>query len=152
MISESKMPSVLRRYVIRRATGGPCPEYARLVLIGRSLAAWVRSDERAACASDRWRRIRLPGGPWCPVLGHILVIAQDVALQAYFETISAEGWKTLEIDVRRSPARCLREWRAAGHRIIAAATAASRGRGLPGRLSGWPAKRGSGARSLLGSS
>uniref|UniRef100_A0A9E8CSZ7 Uncharacterized protein n=1 Tax=Bosea sp. NBC_00436 TaxID=2969620 RepID=A0A9E8CSZ7_9HYPH len=111
--------------------------------------AWLRCDERAARISDRWKRMRVPGRPWCPVLGSTVDIAQDVMLQSYFATMDDTDWFRLEQQVRRHPRRCLSEWRAAGQRLIVAAQAAAAGHRAPGRLSGWPVKRGTGSRSLV---
>jgi len=141
---------LLRRYVVRRSSGAyPCPEYARRVPIENVGFAWQRCDERAARAADRWKRMRIPGRPWCPVLGNRLDIAQDVMLQSFFAIAGDDDWFRLEQEVRRQPRRCLSEWRAAGRRLIEAAQAAAAGHRAPGKLSGWPAKRGTGARSLV---
>lgn len=140
---------LLRRYVIRRSSGTyPCPEYARRVEVD-GIGVWLHCGERAAHKSDRWKRVRVPGRPWCPVLGTHLDIARDVMLQAYFATIHGGGWFRAEQEVRRHPRRCLSEWRAAGHRLIDAAKAAAAGHRVPGRLSGWPVTRGTGVRSLI---
>jgi len=136
----------LRRYVIRRAGGDPHPEYARY---DGGIGAWLLCDERTARTHDRWRRIRHGGRPWCPVLGLDVTIARDTALQAFFATIMADEWRRLEIEVRRRPTRCLREWGDQGNRLIRAARAAAEGRGVPGKMSGWPSKRGGGTRSLM---
>lgn len=144
-----RIVSLLRRYVARRATGEPCPEYARLADLGSGIEGWLWSDEVTARASGRWRRLRVPGRPWCPVLGRHVEIAQDIDLQAHFVTVTEGEWQLMELDVRRRPTCCLEEWRAAGRRLIDAARAAAEGKRLPGELSGWPAERGSGARSLL---
>lgn len=141
--------SLLRRYVIARCSGRhPCLEYVRYVAIGK-IGAWQRCDERTARESERWYRLRIPGRPWCPVLGTHVTIAQDDALQAYFQGQKDHDWVRLEQAVRRCPTRSLREWRASGRRLIAAARAAAAGHRLPGRLAGWPATRGRGTRSLL---
>uniref|UniRef100_A0A9E8CTG9 Uncharacterized protein n=1 Tax=Bosea sp. NBC_00436 TaxID=2969620 RepID=A0A9E8CTG9_9HYPH len=140
---------LLRRYVIRRSSGAyPCPEYARRIEID-GIGAWQRCDERAARAADRWKRMRVPRRPWCPVLGNRLDIAQDLALQSFFAIADDADWFRMEQDVRRHPRRCLAEWRAAGHRLIVAAQAAAAGHRAPGKLSGWPPKRGTGPRSLI---
>lgn len=141
--------ALLRRYVVRRSEGAyPCPEYARRISVEGVGFVWVRCNESTARASDRWRRMRIPGRPWCPVLGNRLGIAQDVELQSYFATVSDSDWFRLEQDVRRHPRRCLSLWRAAGHRLIEAALAVAAGHRVPSRLSGWPITRGAGSRSL----
>lgn len=141
---------LLRRYVIRRSSGAyPCPEYARRIPIDGVGFAWQRCDEHAAHAADRWRRVRIRGRPWCLVLGPTLDVAQDVALQSFFATMDDAEWFRLEQQVRHHPRRCLSDWRAAGQRLIEAAQAAAAGHRAPGKLSGWPAKRGTGARSLV---
>lgn len=142
--------ALLRRYVLRRARGAyPCPEYAFCIPIEGVGSAWLRCDEKAARASDRWRRVRLPGRPWCPVLGNHVAIAQDVELQSFFTTIADDGWSRLEHEARRRPRHCLPQWRATGVRLILAAQAAAAGYCVAGKLSGWPSKRGSGVRSLV---
>lgn len=141
--------ALLRRYVIRRSSGAyPCPEYVRGIPIEGVGLAWVRCNEPAARGSDRWKRMRIPGRPWCPVLGNRLTVAQDVELQSYFATVPDSDWFRLEQDVRRHPRRCLSAWRAAGHRLIEAVRAVAAGHRAPGRLSGWPITRGAGSRSL----
>lgn len=92
--------------------------------------------------------MRIPGRPWCPVLGNRQDIAQDIALQSYFAMADDDDWFRLEQEVRRHPRRCLSEWRATGRRLIEVARAAAAGHRAPGRLSGWPIKRGTGPRSL----
>lgn len=143
-----RIASLLRRYVARRATGEPCPEYTRLVDLGGGIEGWLWSDEVTARASGRWRRLRVPGKPWCTVLGPHVEIAHDVELQAHFVTVTEGGWRRLEHHVRRRSSRCLQDWRAAGRRVIDAARAAAEGKPLPGKLSGWPSERGSGARTM----
>lgn len=141
---------LLRRYVIERAAGRvPAAEWVRY---DSTLSAWLYCDEAAARASAHRRRLRRFGAPWCPVLGSRIGIAQDQALQAYFETVEVDGWSRLATAVRARPGDCLRRWRETGRRIIAAmAIHPSGDRPPPGRLAGWPARRGTGPRSLLGS-
>ncbi len=141
--------ALLRLYVIRRSSGAyPCPEYARRVPIEGVSPAWVECDEPAARGSDRWNRMRIQGRPWCRILGTRLNIVQDIALQSFFATATDDDWLRLEQEVRRHPRRCLSAWCAAGHRVIEAIRAAAAGHRAPGRLSGWPIKRGTGSRSL----
>lgn len=138
---------LLRRYVIRRASGKPASEYVRLVNLD-GMAAWLECSEREARAGSRWQRVRQPSQPWCPVLGNRLGIAEDVALMAFFETVPDDDWRRHEIAVRTRPTRCLREWRETGRRLIAASRAMEAGHRTPGKLAGWPVKRGAGPRSL----
>lgn len=145
---------LLRRYVIERSAGRvPCPEYMRFIEIetidGPPNGAWQRCSETEARAAPRWRRLRIPGRPWCPVLGPRVGIARDVQLQAHFATVPDGDWYRMEQRARHHPERCLAEWRAAGRRLIDAADAATAGRRAPGRLRGWPGRRGGGLRSLL---
>lgn len=92
-----RMASLLRRYVIRRSRGEPAPEFARLVDLDGTVA-WLYADERAACASSRWRRLRVPGRPWCPTLGRHVEVAHDIALQAHFVTVTEDDWQRLELE------------------------------------------------------
>lgn len=114
----------LRRYMNSRARGQPHHEYVRY---DSSLDALLLCDERTARAHERWRRIRHPGQPWCLVLGVNVTIASDTALQVFFETIGLEQWRSLDLAVRRSASRCLREWRALGDCLIAAVRAVAEG-------------------------
>jgi hypothetical protein len=141
---------LLRRYVLERAAGRtPAAEYVRLEEVAPGVGGWIRCDEKTARESEHWRRLRRPGALWCPVLGNRLGIAQDVALQAYFLTVPEGGWQRLADEVRRRPSQCLRHWRDAGRRILAASAGTTTGRPPPqGRLAGWPAHRGTGSRSL----
>lgn len=142
---------LLRRYVLGRAAGRiPAAEFVRLEEVAPGLGGWIKCDEKTAKESEHWRRLRKPGALWCPVLGNHLGIAQDVALQAYFLTVSEDGWQRLANEVRRRPSGCLRRWRDAGRRILRASVAQTSGAlPPPGRLAGWPARRGTGSRSLL---
>lgn len=142
-----RMVSLLRRYVIQRSRGERAPEFARLVDLDGT-GAWLYADERAARASNRWRRLHVPGRPWCPVLGRHVEVAHDTELQSYFVTVTEGEWQLMELDVRRRPTCCLEEWRAAGRRLIDAARAASAAHRLPGKLSGWPKARGTGPNSM----
>jgi hypothetical protein len=139
---------LLRRYVIERAAGRiPAAEWVRYE---PALGAWLYCDERTARTAQYRRRLRKPDALWCPVLGNRIGIAANVALQAFFETIEADGWPRLAAAVRVRPSDCLRRWRESGRRIIAAMAANPSGdRPPPGRLVGWPTRRGTGLRSLL---
>jgi hypothetical protein len=145
---------LLRRYVLERAAGRiPAAEYVRLEEVAPGVGGWIRCDEKTARESEHWRRLRRPGALWCPVLGNRLGVAQDVALQAYFLTVPEDGWQRLANEVRRCPLECLRRWRDAGRRILAASVAQTSGAlPPPGRLAGWPAQRGIGSRSLQANS
>jgi hypothetical protein len=139
---------LLRRYVLERATGRvPRREFARYDV---DLGVWIRCDEPVARDSEYWRRLRKPAHPWCDVLGCQTAIADDDALQAYFETIDPENWSSLAQAVRTNSSRCFRAWRDAGERILAAVsgTIAVGGGRSEGSLTGWPLLRGSALRSL----
>jgi hypothetical protein len=82
------------------------------------------------------------------VLGTHPDIARDLALQSFFAIADDTDWFRLEQDVRRHPGRCLSAWRADGERLIAAARAGAAGHRALSKLSGWPARRGTGTRSL----
>lgn len=143
-------PHVLRRYVVERASGRtPRHEWA---FYTPDIGAWVRTDEMTARRHEHHQRIRTEGIPWCEVLGHQTSVADDMPLQVFFLTIDPEGgWSRLAAFAREHPARCLRDWRASGKRIMAAVTSemAAPVSGTPGPLDGWPPKRGEGQRSLL---
>lgn len=140
---------MLRRYVLERAAARvPRLEFARY---DGDLGVWIRCNEAAARCSEHWRRLRKPAEPWCDVLGHQTLIADDDSLQAFFETVASENWPFLARAVQTGSNRCLRTWREVGNQIVAAVE------GIPetkenrskGRLSGWPRKRGDARRSLL---
>lgn len=108
----------LRRYVIDRASGQtPRHEFA---FFAPGVGAWIRADEITARRHEYWRRIRIKGRDWCDVLGHQTSVRDDVALQTFFMTFALDDWPSLAAAVREHPARCLRDWRTAGSRIIAA--------------------------------
>lgn len=138
-------PHTLRRYVIDRAAGRtPHPEWA---YYAPDIGAWLYADGASARRHEHHRRVRIDGRPWCDVLGHRTDVRDDLQLQAYFLTIPEDDWHRLAIDVAQHPNRCLREWRAAGALILAAAdpdVATSQG-----PLSDWPPSRGTGPRSML---
>lgn len=142
-------PHHLRRYIIERASGRtPRPEFA---FYAPDVGAWLRCDETTARRHEHHRRIRVEGLPWCDVLGHQTSVADDEALQVFFLTVAPDDWSQLAAAVREHSKRCLRDWIAAGSRIIAAVdpdVALSSG-ALPGPLSGWPPARGTGQRSML---
>lgn len=142
-------PHVIRRYVIDRACGRmPRKEWE---FCASDIGAWIRADETTARQHEHHRRVRTEGQPWCDVLGHRTAVRDDLALQVYFETIPHDDWPRVAIAVMRRPTRCLRDWRAAGARIIAAVDPGAGPSGTlgSGPLSGWPKARGTGARSML---
>lgn len=142
-------PHVLRRYVIDRASGrSPRSEWS---YHSPDIGAWILSDEATARRHEHHRRIRMDGLPWCDILGHRTDVADDETLQIYFLTVASDGWSSHAIAVMRAPKRCLREWRSAGSRIIAAVNpeAAPSAMAGSGPLSGWPQARGTGPRSML---
>jgi len=142
-------PHILRRYVIERASGRvPRHEFA---FYAADIGAWIRCDETTAKRHKHHRRVRKDGLPWCDTLGHCTDVADDEALQVFFLTVAPEDWSQLAAVVREHPKRCLLEWKASGARIINAVSSdsASAVSGAPGPLSGWPATRGTGQRSLL---
>lgn len=142
--------SLLRRYIVARAAGRLMPEWSYFIpQIVPGLSAWVRADDRTAKRAEHWRRIRRSGAPWCLWLGNQLAIAEDTALQAFFLTVPEGAWGRMETAIRRSPLRCLRDWRANGHRLIEALQDDSDLPHTHGPLSRWPARRGVGTRSLL---
>lgn len=142
-------PHILRRYVIERASGrAPRHEFA---FYAPDLGAWIRCDETTARRHEHHQRVRKDGLPWCNTLGHCTDVADDHTLQVYFLTLAPDDWTRLASAVCRYPKRCLRDWSAAGARIIAAVSGAA-GVIAPetaGPLSGWPAARGTGQRSML---
>lgn len=141
-------PHTLRRYVIDRATGRT--PHAEWSYYSPDIGAWILVSETTARQHEYHRRVRIEGQPWCDVLGHRTAVADDTALQTFFLTITPDGWHRLAIDVAQHPKRCLREWRAAGARIIAAVDPdAAPSRATAGPLSEWPTSRGTGPRSML---
>jgi hypothetical protein len=142
-------PHHLRRYVIEKASGRtPRAEWA---FYEPNVCAWIRCDEPTARRHEHHRRIRIEGLPWCDVLGHRTDVRDDEAMQIFFLTIDPGGWLQFAAAVREHPTRCLRDWTAAGTRIIAAVSdvATSAASGTPGPLARWPKARGTGQRSLL---
>lgn len=142
-------PHVLRRYVVERASGRtPRAEWS---YYAPDLGAWVRTDETMARRHEHHRRIRVEGRPWCNVLGHQTSVVDDMPLQVFFLTLDQDDWPRLAAVAREHPKRCLREWQAAGRRIMAAVApeTAAPVPDVPGPLDGWPEKRGEGQRSML---
>lgn len=141
---------LLRRYVMSRAAGRAMPEWTYFVPeLAEGVGAWLRGDEKTARAAGHWLRERRPNAPWCPWLGRRHGILNDSSLQAFFLTVPDAGWGSLEMTVRRTPSRCLREWRASGESLLAYIEERIVAPPNLGRAAGWPAKRGVGMRSLL---
>lgn len=111
----------LRRYVSARAHGRPHAGYARY---DSAVRCWVASSETESvgrCDGRTFRQVRRPGLPWCPWLGLDTSIAEDHALQAFFELHAAEphDWHRLLKEVTRNRRRALRDWRRQGREAIA---------------------------------
>lgn len=111
----------LRRYVRNRAAGRPAPEFARF---DPAIQGWVESNATEAagrCDGKAFRQARRPGLPWCNWLGTDTRIADDHALQAFFELSvrEAHDWQRLFKEVTRSRRQALRDWRRKGREIIA---------------------------------
>ncbi|PRD44379.1 hypothetical protein C5748_07310 [Phyllobacterium phragmitis] len=111
----------LRRYVAARAAGRTYPEYSRY---DAALGCWVASDAaeaRGRCDGKAFRQIRRPGLPWCAWLGQDVRIAEDHALQSFFEAYATEGhdWQRLLHEVSRNRHAALRDWRRSGREVIA---------------------------------
>ena len=150
VLASRREAQALRRYVRERAAGRTAPEW---VTYDSDLRAWtVSGSEAEATASGRdWRRVRRPGEPWCAVLGWDLTVARDDALQAVFVTHEPDdlsAWRRMFLDADRAPARCLSDWRARGHRLLAAVSGEPvvAGETLAARF----AVRGRGKRGLVG--
>ncbi|WP_295808474.1 hypothetical protein [uncultured Nitratireductor sp.] len=110
----------LRRYVAARAHGRMAPEFARY---DPALGGWVAADRAEAagrCDGKRFMQARRPGLPWCPWLGLDTRIAEDHALQAFFELHAAEShdWQRLFKEVSRNRQKAFREWRRRGREAI----------------------------------
>lgn len=142
--------ALLRRYVINRSAGVfPHPEYAKFDAI-HGVGAWIKCGRREARESGRWKRLRIEGRPWCPILGSRVAVAHDVELQAFFSTVRDGDWFPLERAVRQRPSLCLAEWREAGRRLISVVQSSALGTAEPGKLAGWPKGRGKGHRTPIG--
>lgn len=110
----------LRRYVRNRAHGRPAPEYARF---DSFIGGWVESNQTEAagrCDGKAFRHVRPPGLPWCEWLGLDTRIADDHALQAFFELRAKEphDWNRLLKNVERNRRQVLRKWRLEGLGIL----------------------------------
>lgn len=143
-------PHLLRRFIIEKASGRtPRPEWA---FYEPTLGAWIRTDETTARRHEHHQRIRIEGRAWCDVLGHQTSVADDLALQVFFLTLSGDDWPRLAAVAREHPARCLKEWTTSGKKIIAAVSDVASDvatSDVPGALDGWPEKRGEGQRFML---
>lgn len=111
----------LRRYVSACAHGRPHAEYARY---DSAVRCWVGSNETESadrCDGKQFRQVRRPSLPWCPWLGLDTSIAEDHALQAFFELHAAEphDWHRLLKEVTRNRRRAQRDWRRQGREAIA---------------------------------
>jgi hypothetical protein len=110
----------LRRYVRNRAHGRPAPEFARF---DAHIQGWVESNETEAagrCDGKAFRHVRRPGLPWCEWLGLDTRIADDHALQAYFQLHAKEAhdWNRLSKEVDRNRRAVLRRWHLEGLGIL----------------------------------
>lgn len=110
----------LRRYVSARAQGRTAPEFSRH---DSALGGWVaaeRAEAAGLCDGKRFRQVRRPGLPWCLWLGLDTHIAEDHALQAFFELHATDphDWQGLFKEVTRNRRRALREWRRKGRESI----------------------------------
>ncbi|WP_143748936.1 hypothetical protein [Mesorhizobium sophorae] len=110
----------LRRYVSARARGRPHPEFSRY---DTTIACWIASDETEAVGSfdgKAFRQVRRHGLPWCQWLGSDTRIAEDHALQAFFELRAREphDWQRLLMEVTRNRRQALRNWRREGLAIL----------------------------------
>jgi hypothetical protein len=145
----------LRRYVRNRATLRPAPEFARF---DAHIQGWVESNETEAagrCDGKAFRRVRRPRLPWCDWLGLDTRIADDHALQAFFQLHAREphDWNRLLIEVGRNRRAALRKWRLEGLGILSRlrqqeAAEARQAVPLPSRLADQFRTRGKGMRSL----
>lgn len=110
----------LRRYVSARAHGRTYPEFARF---DPATQCWVESNATEAagrCDGKAFRLVRCPGLPWCRWLGLDARIADDHALQAFFELHAREphDWQRLFKEVTRNRRQALRNWRREGLAIL----------------------------------
>ncbi|WP_296740461.1 hypothetical protein [Mesorhizobium sp.] len=118
---EQDEPHALRRYIRNRAHGRPAPEYHRF---DHALGCWIESNETEADGrldGKAFRQVRRPGLPWCQWLGRDTRIAEDHALQAYFELHAREphDWQRLFKEVTRNRRRALRDWQREGLGLLA---------------------------------
>lgn len=119
-MNESSEDSALRCYVRNRAACRPAAEYERF---DPSIAFWIVSNATEAagrCDGRAFRRVRRPGLPWCKWLGRDTRIADDHALQAFFELHAREehDWNRLLKEVSRNGRKALHNWRSEGDNIL----------------------------------
>ncbi|MER8390887.1 hypothetical protein NKH10_03065 [Mesorhizobium sp. M1340] len=110
----------LRRYVSAHAHGRTYPEFARF---DPATQCWVESNATEAagrCDGKAFRLVRRPGLPWCPWLGLDARIAEDHALQTFFELRAREphDWQRLFKEVTCNRRQALRNWRREGLAIL----------------------------------
>ncbi|WP_284542375.1 hypothetical protein [Pleomorphomonas sp. T1.2MG-36] len=142
---------MVRIYVGRRASGRPVSGWERAVLfLDGGWVGWTtitESDAKNSAPDELVRCRRTPSQPWCDWCGSNMSVARDIELQAFFTTIDDDAWPRLAIAIRNSQKRTVTEWRAAGARLIAAATKDRRYPASP--ASRLFRARGIGTRSLL---
>lgn len=115
----------LRRYVVARAAGRTMPEYVRMdASLVSGIVAEIASDQAAVagrCDGRNFRQVRRDGLPWCPYLGQDTRVAEDHALQAFFELHAADphDWTRLLKEVTKDRRAALRNWRSRGREAIA---------------------------------
>ncbi|MER8547951.1 MobA/MobL family protein [Mesorhizobium sp. M1169] len=110
----------LRRYVSAHAHGRTYPEFARF---DPATQCWVESNATEAagrCDGKAFRLVRRPGLPWCPWLGLDARVAEDHALQTFFELRAREphDWQRLFKEVTCNRSQALRNWRREGLAIL----------------------------------
>jgi hypothetical protein len=140
--------------VSARAHGRTYPEFARF---DAHIQGWVESNATEAagrCDGKAFRQVRRTGLPWCEWLGLDARIAEDHALQAFFELRAKEAhdWNRLFKEVSRNRRQVLRRWRLEGLGILSrvrAQEAAGPDVRLPSTLADEFRMRGRGMRSLI---
>lgn len=116
-----EMANALRRYCYARAHGQTYPEFSHFKT---EIECWVASDATDAkgqCDGRHYRQERRPGLPWCRWLGRDTIIADDHALQSFFESRATEphDWNRLLKEVGRNRRTALRDWQRQGREILA---------------------------------
>ncbi|WP_051228241.1 hypothetical protein [Pleomorphomonas oryzae] len=148
---------MVRIYVNRRASGRPVPGWEKAVYFlpptPDGLPGWIgwttvtESEAKNSGRDDLVRRTQTPAQRWDDWLGPNMTVADDLEMQAFFATVPDDEWPRLAIAVRRSQRQAAAAWRAAGARLIAAATRNRRDPASP--ASNLFRERGTGRRSLL---